>query len=92
MSEDYRQYTENADSYAKLINDGRMYVFVPCAIAATTSLLILTASCWSYVFTTTIVSYTHAHAHTQKKVYRYIHLTYVSWQDHTGKMNLLHCM
>ncbi|KAK3893836.1 hypothetical protein Pcinc_002371 [Petrolisthes cinctipes] len=57
-SKEYSDFVEKANNYALLDNDARLYVFLPSAVAAVTSLSILTASCLGNIFTTTVSLYT----------------------------------
>ncbi|KAK4297202.1 hypothetical protein Pmani_030350 [Petrolisthes manimaculis] len=54
----YLGYILDSDSYTRLNNDARLYVFLPSAVSAITSLSILMASCCIDIFTTTVSLYT----------------------------------
>ncbi|KAK4318252.1 hypothetical protein Pmani_010737 [Petrolisthes manimaculis] len=54
----YRDFIDESNSYARLGNDARLYVFLPSAVSAVTSLTILMASCCTNMFTTTVSLYT----------------------------------
>ncbi|KAK3889652.1 hypothetical protein Pcinc_006370 [Petrolisthes cinctipes] len=57
-SKEYTDFVDKTNSYARLDNDARLYVFLPSAVAAVTSLSILTASCLGNIFITTVSLYT----------------------------------
>ncbi|KAK4308843.1 hypothetical protein Pmani_019489 [Petrolisthes manimaculis] len=54
----YLGYILDSDSYTRLNNDARLYVFLPSAVSAITSLSILMALCCIDIFTTTVSLYT----------------------------------